>query len=704
MKLAILFTYLFLSAASILAQNQHMNWYFGNGSALNFSSGNPVPVSGNQMLSWESCSTISDTNGNKLFYTDGIHVWNMFNSEMPNGWGLLGHKSSQCMIIPKPGSPEKYYIVVTDAIERGCVNGLTYSEVDMSLQGGFGDVTSVKNLQLNAFNGEWITAVRHANCVDTWIITHGKNPNNFFLAYHVSASGINPVPVSTDLGISLTTNVSAIGIMRPNPQGTKIAMSRPYNGNGSIELIDFDNATGIATGMSNLYTTTTTGQGYGLEFSRSGNKLYSGEYGNTNNRIFQYDMTAPNIAATRTPVGQFLSSPGEIGQLQIAPNDQIYINYNTWPAVNFIGAITNPELPGTSCGYVENAVSIGTPVAYGLPWYYDPDSPIPSPLELGPDITLCSESTATLSNNLSNVPGATYLWSDGSTNPTLQVSGPGTFWVQYQVASCLIAIDSITIATDTTQISHLPGDTSGCTPFTIQLAGTGPTDISEWIWDLGNGTTIHSQNTSFSYTTHGVYTISLKAISANNCLIQDSIRILAEAFPVPSAQFSTQPTQVEPFVPILFTDQSSGNITNWLWQINDQPVSTSSQCNYILEDYFEPLIVSLTVTNSDGCSDEKRITVFNPEALIYVPNSFTPDGNEFNPVFKAIDYLGLVKEFSIYNRWGQLVWSGKSSEDGWDGTINGEKTPSGVYSWVITMGSNRGIISKQVHGHVTLIR
>ncbi|WP_043023822.1 T9SS C-terminal target domain-containing protein [Fluviicola taffensis] len=682
-----------------------MNWYFGFGSGLNFSSGNPVTVGGNAMISIESCASISDANGNKLFYTDGATVWNMFNSDMPNGTGLLGHKSSQCMIIPKPGNPGKYYIVVTDAIERGCVNGITYSEVDMNLQGGFGEVTSVKNVQLNAFNGEWITAVRHANCVDTWIITHGTNPNNFFLAYHVSASGINPTPVSSNLGISLQPDVKAIGIMRPNPQGTKIALSRPYNGMGSIELIDFDKATGAATGMSNLYTSTTTpGQPYGLEFSRSGNRLYSGETGMTNNRIFQYDMTAPNIPATRTPVGQFLTSQGEMGQIQIAPNDKIYINYNAWPAVDFLGVISNPELLGTNCGYVENAVSLGTSATFGLPWYYNPEYLMPSPLELGPDISLCPETNVTLSNSLSNVPGATYLWSDGSTNPTLQVSQPGTYWVQYQVESCLTTTDTITISTDTTQISHLVGDTSGCAPFTIQLTGISPSTITEWIWDLGNGTSIHTQNAEFTYTTPGIYPISLKAISSNDCLVEDSVAILAEAFPVPIANFSIEPTPIKPFIPNIFTDQSTGNITDWSWKVNDLLVSTAPQFTYTMVDFFQPLTVSLTVTNSDGCSDEKKIIAFKPDDLIYVPNAFTPDGNEFNPVFKPVDYLGLVREFTIYNRWGEVVWSGKSARDGWDGTVNGIQAPTGVYNWVITMASNTDVVSKEIYGHVTLVR
>jgi gliding motility-associated-like protein len=701
MKHKLLLIYFLIFASPALAQNQHMNWHFSIGGGLNFSSGNPVPI-GSATTTMESCASISDANGNPLFYTDGIQVWSGNHLVMPNGSGLLGHESSQCMIIPKPQSPGKYYIVATDAIEHGCVNGLTYSEVDMSLSGGEGDVTALKNIQLNALNGEWITAVPHANCVDTWIISHGKDPNNRFLAYHVSAAGINPTPVATNLGISVPINLLGVGVMRPNPAGTKIAMTRPYV-NGSIELIDFDKATGIATGISNLYTSTTAAWSYGLEFSRSGGRLYSGEFGDTNNRIFQYDMTAANISATRTQVGQILSVPGEIGQLQIAPNDKIYVNYNTWPSGDFIGVINNPELPGTACGYVEHGVLVGGSMIYGLPWYYNPDISLPSPLELGPDIALCSGTTVTLSNDSANVAGATYLWSDGSTNPTLQVSESGIYWVQYQIGSCVTAIDSVTITIDSTQIGHLVGDTSGCTPFTIHLAGTGPTDITAWNWDLGNGTIIHTKNAAFTYTVPGIYTISLTALSSNNCLVQDSAAILAEAFPVPAAHFSIQPLLIEPDVPILFTDQSSGDIIAWSWEINTQQVSTAPTCTYTLEDYFQPLTVSLTVTNSDGCSDERKAKVFQPADLLYVPNTFTPDGNASNSVFKPVDYFGLIREFKIYNRWGETVWSETSDVEGWDGSFQGKPAPEGVYTWVITMAV-RGVVSKEIQGHVALVR
>jgi len=702
MKQRLLFVFLF-SAWHAIAQNQHMNWVFGNGAALNFSTGSPVAFGGTSMATWESCASISDANGNLLFYTDGVDVWNANNTVMPNGSGLMGDRSAQCIIIPRPGNPGKYYVVSTDGVAHACIDGLRYSEVDMSLAGGNGDVTVQKNILLSGLAGEWVTAVKHANCTDTWIHTHGRASQSVLLAFHVSASGIDLVPVTTDLGISIPSHTTCAGILRPNPAGNKIAMSQLYA--GRVELIDFDQATGMATGISNLYDNPPGIYCYGLEFSRSGNRLYTGESPNTSvgAGVFQYDLTAPDITASRTQISPPLSFSAEIGLLQIAPNDKIYVNYATFPPNDFIGVINDPELAGTACGFAEQAVSTGNTSNYGLPWYYNADLLMPAQVVLGPDTVLCPGNSVTLSNGSGNPPGATYLWSDGSNGPTLEVSEPGTYWVQYEVPACLPTTDTVIVTLDTTQIGHTVGDTSGCTPLTVELNGTSASAVSGWSWDMGNGVVVEGQHVSFQYTTPGVYTISLTALSPNNCLVADPLPVFATAYPKPAAYFTMDPLMADPGEPILFTDQTAGNIVIWLWEINGQAVSTSPTCTDTLENYYQPMIVSLTVTNEHDCSDERTMSVFKPEYLLYVPNSFTPDGNDFNNVFKAVDHFGLVREFMIYDRWGELVWRGTSAAEGWDGTYAGQAAMEGVYTWVIQLEIN-GVLSKQIEGHVTLLR
>ena len=90
----------------VLSQGEAANWYFGVNAGLNFSSGAPVLDLNGQLATNEGCGSISDANGDLLFYTDGITVWDKNHNQMPNGFGLLGDPSStqSGIIIPLPGS------------------------------------------------------------------------------------------------------------------------------------------------------------------------------------------------------------------------------------------------------------------------------------------------------------------------------------------------------------------------------------------------------------------------------------------------------------------------------------------------------------------------------------------------------------------------------------------------------------------------
>ena len=136
---ALLFFFFFLILINPIFAQRGNNWVFANKAWINFST-IPVSVGTSAMFQPEGSSSISDTNGNLLFYSDGVSVWNAQHQVMPNGTGLFGHSSStqSSMIVPFPTDSKRYYLFTMDV--DGGTHGLSYSVVNMDLDNGRGEV------------------------------------------------------------------------------------------------------------------------------------------------------------------------------------------------------------------------------------------------------------------------------------------------------------------------------------------------------------------------------------------------------------------------------------------------------------------------------------------------------------------------------------------------------------------------------------
>lgn len=217
---------LWLISLAVYSQGEANIWYFGDHAGLDFNSGMPVALTNNQMFTHEGCAVLSNSAGQLLFYTDGVTIWNKNHQVMQNGTGLMGDFSStqSAIIVPKPGSSTLFYVFTTDAEAHS--NGFRYSIIDLSLDGGLGAVTSTKNVLLYTPTCEKLTAVKHADGVGFWIITHGWNNNNYY-SYLLDTSGVNSIPVISSIGLlvprPLVGEVSdAAGVIKISPDGSKL--------------------------------------------------------------------------------------------------------------------------------------------------------------------------------------------------------------------------------------------------------------------------------------------------------------------------------------------------------------------------------------------------------------------------------------------------------------------------------------------------
>jgi hypothetical protein len=244
---------LFLICSGVYAQREATHWVFGGKAGLDFSCYPPrLEVSSFDGL--EGAASISDANGNLLFYTTGDVVWNHEHHIMPNGRGIGGlctlfasysSSSQSALIIPHPGNSNLYFIFTTDCAEDNFVDGIRYSIVDMSMQGGLGDVIQ-KNTLLLAPTAEKLAAVFHANGSDVWLMTHGVGSNSFY-AFRISASGINTTPVISSTG---QFHRGGRGYLKFSPDGKRIAVGS-FQGAGEdgedLEIFSFDDNNGNVT-------------------------------------------------------------------------------------------------------------------------------------------------------------------------------------------------------------------------------------------------------------------------------------------------------------------------------------------------------------------------------------------------------------------------------------------------------------------------
>ncbi|WP_048922819.1 YncE family protein [Rufibacter radiotolerans] len=359
----LLFLPLWLLALGAMAQKEATNWYFGRRAGISFAQPEPAPLKNGMLFSEEGSAVISDAQGNLLFYSNGMQVWNKNHQVMANGSELKGHESSvqSALILPKPGSSTLFYLFTTDF--QGQDHGLQYHVVDMSRNGGLGEVVSKNNL-IFAPVTEKLTAVKHRNGRDFWVLTHRWNSTAFY-AYLITANGITFTPVESRIGAMHTgDNGAAIGFLKASPAGDKLAVATwaPVN---KIELFDFDNATGL---VSNVVDLGKFEEAYGVEFSPDGSRLYGGKNGIAGGeaRIFQFNLKAGTpdaIIHSGQQVAKSLSR--KIGALQLGPDGRIYVARNS---SGYLGVIRNPNALGPNCDYKDNGLNLGNQKSeLGLP-------------------------------------------------------------------------------------------------------------------------------------------------------------------------------------------------------------------------------------------------------------------------------------------------------------------------------------------------
>jgi gliding motility-associated-like protein len=358
------FLFLLLPAASLHGQKQNNQWRFGGGAAVDFNGSRPVGLPASRIQSIQGTSAADRKTGALLFYSDGITVWDAQNNPMPNGTGLLGTRSVyQCgQVVPHPGNPNQYYLFNTGSPTQG----FSYNLIDMQLRGGLGDVLpGQKNVSLGVFANGRIQSVPTCDRQGYWVIIW-ENKTSRILAFRVTAAGVDPNPVVSDVDVL----VGGIGAMKINQQLNRLVISNPV----SIMLFDFNNGTGrISSAMSEFrlpppppnlspkFPGDPDSDIYGVEFSSDGRLLYAVE----GQFVYQVNLSLPLQQAGSAAI-KIVKAQGKMSYaaLQRAANGKIYEGTT-------LGVINNPDVAGTGCGFLRRS-GLYSGSAESMPnWIFD---------------------------------------------------------------------------------------------------------------------------------------------------------------------------------------------------------------------------------------------------------------------------------------------------------------------------------------------
>jgi hypothetical protein len=355
---------LLLLCSCVSAQMEYHNWFFGDHTGLDFTSGSPTVISNTGMYAPEGCSSISSANGTPLFYSNGVDVWNINHNIMPNGSGLTGCTSStqSAFIIPNPTSTNIYYLFTNDCVENSGSSGFSFSVIDMSLDGGLGDVT-IKNTQLFSPSSEKVAAVCADEGKNVWMITHGIGSAEFY-SHLVTGSGVYSTPVVSNAGNPINTLTNGQGTLKASPDGTLLGMTRrSIQASTGFDLLHFDHITGT---VSTYMSIPIASNQYDCEFSPNSNLLYMA----TEDTMYQYNLLAGTPTAiinSKIAIGTSTNT-GRYHGIQLAPDGKIYTRELPGGPVPYLTVINNPDVIGVGCNYVTNGLSLnGNFCLNGLP-------------------------------------------------------------------------------------------------------------------------------------------------------------------------------------------------------------------------------------------------------------------------------------------------------------------------------------------------
>ncbi len=389
-------------------------------------------------------------------------------------------------------------------------------------------------------------------------------------------------------------------------------------------------------------------------------------------------------------------------------------------------------------GSLNPQVDISIPGTYylGVVYMYDPINTLycyaEDTIEITQDITtlnlqflpindLCeNDLDIDLSLNV-DIAGGTWS-SSGIGTGNLPIFSPSTegvnsYTVDYTVVNPVndcSTTEQISFAVNPVPIIDISVDAlDGCVPLSVALTDNNYSVGDVVNWNTDNKDYLNQSSFSHTYNIDGNYDITISKANSYGCISSATFVDTISVNPLPVASFELDNYE-------LSTYNSKAVITNnstdgeWYYWVYGDGIEDSTQVldtehifpNDIGGDY----IMRLIVKSSDNCFDTTYTRVkVNEELIYYIPNSFTPNGDNYNQEFKPVFTSGVdLDDYSllIYNRWGELIFESHDMNIGWDGLFSSSdiEVNSGVFIWKIIFKTKDNENLVQEVGALNLIK
>jgi len=676
------------AVSTVSAQPEAYNWRFGTKAGIQFPNGSPAIVSAPGAMScYEGCASISDARGVLQCYSNGQNVWDRTGAIMPNGWLSGSHFSATqaALLVRAPADQSTYYLFTVDAVDNELRGGLRYSVVDMSLRAGLGDVRSNSIPLGGAQVTEKLTAVRHANGRDYWIVTHGWQ-NNLFYCYLLNPGGLAGAPVvsavgSVHSGANGTNPVgpNAIGYLRASPDSRLLALGQGQR--PGVEVFDFNPATGQVSSPRSVPLVNQPF--YGVEFSADSRKLYVSAVNGS--QVWQLDLAA-NPTWTNIPV------PGSsVNGMQRGPDGQIYIAHAGRPQLTIIH---NPNGAGLACNLEAQAFTLTSGTnAGGLPNMPNAFALAPTSM---PGVSSCPGSPLTFTAPGPAPAGGVFTWdfgdpTSGALNAATEPTAAHTYsWGSNYYATLTLNVDGVPVAVweYPALITPVPALNLGaryqylCPNQTLVLGSGNAPAGTTYRWQDG------SADPTYTVRAPGRY--SLRLTSPQGCVVRDSVEVVNAEAPVVALGRDTlicnewQPVTLRP------RQEQPGDTYRW----NDGTTTADYRAS-------QPGLYWLEVRNLAGCAARDTIVVRAGGAAdgcpgVKIANVITPNQDGQNDYFVLQGLNAPDWELTIYNRWGRLVHQQRSYHNDWAAP----EQPAGIYYYLLQSTRTR----QQLRGWLEVVR